>query len=57
MKKTLKVPKFKNGEQERVFWSKINLADYFKPVDFEPVSFPIDDIKNRLDIVGEVFNA
>lgn len=40
MKKPLKLPKFKNEDEEREFWSKINLADYFEPSDFVPVSFP-----------------
>ncbi|MBU1129715.1 BrnA antitoxin family protein [Patescibacteria group bacterium] len=40
MKKQLKLPKFKNEDQERKFWSKINLADYFDADDFEKVSFP-----------------
>ena len=40
MKKPLKLPKFKNEDEEREFWSKINLADYFEPSDFESVSFP-----------------
>ncbi|MBU4397225.1 BrnA antitoxin family protein, partial [Patescibacteria group bacterium] len=30
----------KNEDQERKFWSKINLADYFDADDFEKVSFP-----------------
>lgn len=40
MNKKLKVPKFKNEAQERAFWSKANLSDYFKPADFDAVSFP-----------------
>lgn len=36
----LKLPKFKNEDEERNFWAKINLTDYFEPSDFEPVSFP-----------------
>ena len=40
MKKVLKLPKFKNEDQEREFWSKINLAEYFESSDFEDVSFP-----------------
>ena len=40
MKKQLKVPKFKNEDQERKFWSKIDLSDYMEPKDFKPVSFP-----------------
>ena len=40
MKKMLKIPKFKNEDQERDFWSKISLADYFDSNDFEKVSFP-----------------
>ena len=41
MKKKLKpVPKFKNEDEEREFWAKINLADYYEPSDFVRVSFP-----------------
>ena len=40
MKKPLKLPLFKNEDAERDFWAKINLADYFEPGDFTPVSFP-----------------
>lgn len=34
------MPKFKNEDEERKFWSKINLADYYEPSDFMPMSFP-----------------
>lgn len=40
MKKPLKLPKFKNEDEERDFWAKINLADYYEPSDARPVSFP-----------------
>lgn len=40
MKKQLKLPKFKNEDEERKFWAKINLSDYFEPHDFEEISFP-----------------
>ena len=40
MKKELKVPKFKNENQERNFWSKIDLSDYFESADFGPLSLP-----------------
>lgn len=40
MKKSLKLPKFKNEDEEREFWSKVNLADYFEPKDFVSASFP-----------------
>ncbi len=40
MKKQLKLPKFKNEDQERKFWAKVDLAEYFEPADFQPVSFP-----------------
>lgn len=40
MKKQLKIPKFKNEDEEREFWAKVNLVDYFEPDDFVPVSFP-----------------
>ncbi|MAF20774.1 MAG: hypothetical protein CMI55_03775 [Parcubacteria group bacterium] len=39
MNKKLKIPKFKNEDQERDFWSKVNLNEYFKADDFESVSF------------------
>ena len=40
MNKKVKIPKFKSEEQERKFWSKLNLADHYKPADFDPASFP-----------------
>jgi len=40
MIKELKIPKFKNESQERNFWSKIDLSNYFKPTDFGPFSLP-----------------
>ena len=40
MKKKLKLPKFKNEDEERKFWSKVDLSDYFEPSDFKNVSFP-----------------
>ena len=40
VKKQLKIPKFKNEDEEREFWAKIDLSEYFEPSDFVPVSFP-----------------
>lgn len=40
MKKPLKLPKFKNEDEERDFWANINLADYYDPSDAKKVSFP-----------------
>ena len=40
MKKKLRIPKFKNEDEERDFWSKIDLSEDFEPGDFEPGSFP-----------------
>lgn len=40
MKKKLNIPKFKNEDDERDFWSNINLSEYFDSSDFESVSFP-----------------
>lgn len=40
MKKPLKLPKFRSEDEEREFWAKINLVDYYEPSDFIPVSFP-----------------
>ena len=39
MKKELKLPKFKNEDAERKYWSKFDLSDYFEKADFEKVYF------------------
>jgi predicted DNA binding CopG/RHH family protein len=40
MKKKLKIPKFKNEDEERDFWWNLDLSEYFEADDFVPVSFP-----------------
>ncbi len=40
MKKRIQPPKFKDEEQERAYWSKIDLSQYADPQDFEFVAFP-----------------
>lgn len=40
MKKPLKIPKFKNEDEEAEFWANIDLSEYLEPSDFERVSFP-----------------
>ena len=40
MRKKLKLPKFKNEDEERDFWAKIDPPEYYEPKDFKPVSFP-----------------
>lgn len=40
MKKLLKLPKFKNEDEEREFWAKLDLSKYYEPSDMERVSFP-----------------
>ena len=40
MKKPLILPKFDNEDEERDFWAKINLADYYDRSDAQLVSFP-----------------
>ena len=40
MKKVINIPKFKNENEERKFWNKVDLSEYFEPDDFESVSFP-----------------
>lgn len=39
-KKQLKLPKFKNENDERKFWSTVDISDYFDAKDFEKMSFP-----------------
>jgi predicted DNA binding CopG/RHH family protein len=40
MKKPLNIPKFKNEDDEREYWSKVDLAEHFESKDFELISFP-----------------
>ncbi|MBI5452274.1 BrnA antitoxin family protein [Candidatus Gottesmanbacteria bacterium] len=40
MKKPLKIPKFKNEDEEREFWWNLDLSEYFESSDFERISFP-----------------
>jgi len=40
MKKKLKIPAFKNEDQERDFWSRTDLSKYFTVEDFTSVHFP-----------------
>jgi len=40
MKKIIKLPKFKNEDEERKFWNNVDLSKYFEPDDFESVLFP-----------------
>ena len=39
-KKKLKIPKFSNEDQEREFWSKVDLSEYLAASDFEATAFP-----------------
>ena len=40
MKKPLKIPVFKNEDEERKFWAKIDWSDYAEASDLVPVVFP-----------------
>ena len=40
MKKQIAIPKFKNEDEERKFWQKIDLSEHFESSDFEKASFP-----------------
>ncbi|MCA9371458.1 BrnA antitoxin family protein [Candidatus Woesebacteria bacterium] len=40
MKKQLKVPKFKNENEEADFWANVDLSEYLDPSDFEKANFP-----------------
>ena len=40
MKKKLKLPKFKNEDEEREFWWNLDLSEYYEPSDLERISFP-----------------
>lgn len=40
MKKKLKLPEFKNEDEEREFWWKLDLSEYYESGDLEEVNFP-----------------
>ena len=40
MDKHLKLPKFKNEDEEREYWARIDIAGRYGPKDFERASFP-----------------
>lgn len=40
MKKALKLPVFKNEEEERAFWSDIDLTEFVDVKDLQPIIFP-----------------
>lgn len=40
MKKSIKLPAFKNEDQEREFWAKLDLSEYLEASDAKSVSFP-----------------
>ncbi len=40
MKKQLVLPKFKDEDEERDFWDKIDITEYFDTADFKKVIFP-----------------
>ena len=61
MKKPLVLPKFKNEDEERDFWDKVDITEYFEPSDFKRVAFPNLKPTKRLisirlpdDLIGEV---
>lgn len=67
MRKPIKLPNFKNEDDERDFWANINLADNLNKDDFQPVSFPnlkptsrsISDLEEakRAEDSGNLINA
>ena len=40
MKKDFRIPKFKNEDEEREFWAKVDLTDYLEAADLQPVVMP-----------------
>ncbi len=50
MKKKLKIPTFKNDDDEFNFWSTLDLSDYFEPQDFNQIDideFLVENQKTR----------
>jgi predicted DNA binding CopG/RHH family protein len=48
MKKPLVLPKFKDEDEEREYWDKVDITDYFEPSDFKRVIFPNLKRTNKL---------
>jgi len=40
MSKKIDLPAFADEDEEREFWSEIDLSRHFQPADFDKVSFP-----------------
>jgi predicted DNA binding CopG/RHH family protein len=40
MKKEIKLPEFKDEDEERAFWAETDLSEHFEPADFDKVSMP-----------------
>ena len=40
MKNKIKIPKFKDEDEERAYWAEIDLSEHYEADDFEKVSFP-----------------
>ena len=40
MKNPVKLPKFKNEDQERDYWNNLDLSEHFSAADFKPAVFP-----------------
>lgn len=40
MKKRLEIPRFRSEAEERRFWSRLDLSDYFESGDFQRADFP-----------------
>ena len=40
IKKLKQIPNFKNEDEEREFWAKVDLSEYYDANDLEQVSFP-----------------
>jgi predicted DNA binding CopG/RHH family protein len=40
MKKPLNLPRFKDEDEERDFWDKIDITEYFEATDFKRFIFP-----------------
>jgi len=52
MKKIIKLPKFKNEDEERKFWNNVDLSKYFEPDDFVRIpEYLIDRIKERAGVI------
>ena len=56
MLKKLKLPKFKNEDEERDFWAKIDLSEYYEPSDMVP-DYLLNRVKEKANAINVPYQS